>query len=92
MSKTKEKEDTTSRTVEEAPLDISIKTVEPVTIDSIYQQLQKLNETLYRCGQILAAIDDRLAPQVQQTPNMYADSNRPLSNKPQWSSNVSGGW
>jgi hypothetical protein len=64
------------------------------TLNDVVQRLETLNETLYRAGQLLASIDDRLTPRGNQAPSpaQQADSRRPLSNQPQWSQTVSGGW
>ena len=58
------------------------------------QRLENINETLFRAGQLLASIDERLTPRSGPGPSAAAraDSSRPLSNTPQWSENVSGNW
>lgn len=88
MSKTK---DTTTvkdtNTTEAATAEVS-------PIDAIINRLDTLNETLFRAGQLLASIDERLGTRGGQGPSAayQADYRRPLSNQPQWSQNVSGGW
>jgi hypothetical protein len=86
MSKTKEQtEEVTKATTETAPTSLT---------DQVLEQLKTLNDTLFRCGQLLSSIDDRLSPRKQYVPSpaARADANRPLSNQPQWSNNVAGGW
>lgn len=84
----KNKEQSNEQTEQQTP------TAEVGDTTDVLSQLKTLNETLFRCGQLLSSIDDRLSGKRSSGPSpaVQADARRPLANKVAWSNNVAGGW